>query len=179
MVCREDSGAYSEAITWELPDAAQCRDRWHIRYNTVEAVHKEVSAHPACWAHPGPPIREGKRATSNHERWHQVHNLLDKGVGLLECVRRLNLALDTVKRYARVRNPSGSAPRSTALRWSTPYRHHLRERRAEAAQALQLLEEVKTLGYTGSQDPLYRTSPKPASNPTTPNSPRDKRPDCW
>lgn len=82
IVCRDGSGAYAEAIRRALPGAVHCVDRRHIWHNMMEAVHKEVAAHSACWAAAGPPIREGKRAATNQERWYQIHDLLDKGVGL-------------------------------------------------------------------------------------------------
>lgn len=47
----------------------------------------------------------GKRAEITAERWQQVHDLLGKGTGLLECARRLDLSLNTVKRYARASQP--------------------------------------------------------------------------
>ena len=78
---------------------------------------------------------------------------------MLECARRLDLALNTVKRYARVSEPARvvRAPqyRPTLV---DPYRDHLRAHRAEdpAVPVLQLLEEIKALGYTGSQNPLCR-----------------------
>lgn len=159
VVCRDGSGAYGEAIRRALPHAVQCGDRWHIWHNLLDAVLKEVAAHSACWASAGPPIREGKRAASNLERRHQVHDLLERGVGLLECARRLNLALNTVKRYARVPEPErlirAPAYRPTLV---DPYREHLRTRRSQdpAVPVLQLLEEIKALGYTGSQNLLYR-----------------------
>ena len=36
-------------------------------------------------------------AQTTAERWRQVHDLLDRGTGLLECSRRLGLSLNTVK----------------------------------------------------------------------------------
>jgi hypothetical protein len=120
---------------------------------------KEVAAHSACWAKAGPPIREGKRAASTLERWQQVHELLDRGVGLLECARRLNISLNTVKRYARAGEPDRlvRAPqyRPTLV---DPFRDQLRARRAAdpAVPVLQLLEEIRAMGYTGSQNLLYR-----------------------
>lgn len=80
-------------------------------------------------------------------------------MGLLECSRRLGLALNTVKRYARVPQPERlvRAPqyRPTLV---DPYRDHLRRRREQdpAVPVLQLLEEIRQLGYTGSQNLLYR-----------------------
>ncbi len=35
------------------------------------------------------PIYDGPRAQTTLQRWHQVHDLLDQGVGLLESARRL------------------------------------------------------------------------------------------
>jgi transposase len=62
----------------------------------------------------------------------QVHDLLDRGTGLLECSRRLGLSLNTVKRYARAAEP-GRMIRAPKYRATLvdPYRDHLRARRAE------------------------------------------------
>lgn len=96
---------------------------------------------------------------TTRQRWQQVHDLLDKGVGLLECARRLNLGLNTVKRYARISEPERlvRAPqyRPTLV---DPYRDHLRRRREQdpAVGATQLLAEIRELGYTGSMNLLYR-----------------------
>jgi transposase len=159
IVCRDSCGAYAEAIRRALPGALQVGDRWHIWHNLAEAVLKEVAAHSACWAKAGPPPREGQRAATTLERWHQVHDLLGRGAGLLECARRLNLALNTVKRYARIPEPAYlvRAPqyRPTLV---DPYRDHLRRRREEdpGVPVLRLFKEVKELGYTGSFNLLYR-----------------------
>lgn len=159
IVCRDSSGAYAEAIRRALPDAIQVADRWHIWHNLAEAVLKETAAHSTCWAKAGPPPKEGTRAVTTRDRWTQIHALLDNGVGLLECARRLNLALNTIKRYARIDQPERlvRAPqyRPTLV---DPYRDHLRHRREQdpAVPILQLLAEIKELGYTGSQNLLYR-----------------------
>jgi hypothetical protein len=150
---------YAEAIRRALPEAVQVGDRWHIWHNLAEAVVKEVAAHSVCWGKTGPPPKQGVRATTTRERWQQVHALLNQGVGLLECARRLGLALNTVKRYARVNEPERLVRvpkyRPTLV---DPFRDHLRRRRAEdpAVPVQQLLVEIKKLGYTGSQNLLYR-----------------------
>ena len=158
VVCRDGSGAYGEAVRRALPGAVQVSDRWHLWHGLGEAVRKEVAAHCACWAQAGPP-QAGKRAETTLERWQQVHDLLGKGVGLLDCSRRLNLALNTVKRYARADRPERlqRAPqyRPTLV---DPYRDHLRKRRAEdpAVPVQQLLREIRELGYQGSSNLLVR-----------------------
>lgn len=159
VVCRDSSGAYAEAVRRVLPDALQVADRWHIWHNLSEAVLKEVAAHSGCWAKAGPPRQILDREETTLDRWRKVHELLDRGVGLLECARRLQLGLNTVKRYARASEPNRlrRAPqyRPTLV---DPYREYLRRRRAEdpAAGASQLFGEIRTLGYPGSLNLLYR-----------------------
>jgi transposase len=159
IVCRDGSGAYAEAVRRALPAAVQVRDRWHLWHGLAEATQKEVAAHSACWAKAGPPPQAGPRAQTTAERWQQVHDLLSKGTGLLECARRLNLSLNTVKRYARADKPERlqRAPqyRPTLV---DPYRDHLRRRRAEepAVPVAQLLREIRELGYPGSSNLLIR-----------------------
>jgi hypothetical protein len=104
-------------------------------------------------------MQNGPRAQSTLQHWQQVHDLLGKGVGLLECARRLNLSPGTVKRYARVPEP-GRLQRPPQYRPTLvdPYRDHLRRRRAEepAVPVLHLFTEIKALGYPGSFNLLYR-----------------------
>jgi transposase len=159
VVCRDGSGAYGEAVRRALPGAVQSGDRWHLWHGLAEAVQKEVAAHSSCWAAAGPPPKDGKHAQTTAERWRQVHDLLGKGTGLLECSRRLNLSLNTVKRYARAAEPERMirAPRYRPT-LVDPYRDHLRQRRAEdpAVPVTRLLAEIRELGYTGSLNLLYR-----------------------
>nr|WP_224349152.1 transposase [Streptomyces olivaceus] len=121
-MCRDGSTTYAEAIRRALPDAVQISDRWHLWHNLAEAVRKEVAVHSACWAKAGPPPTEGRQAATTRERWQQIHALRKRGVGLLECARRLNLALNTVKRYDRVAEPERlvRAPPSTGPPWWIP-----------------------------------------------------------
>ncbi|MGA5499316.1 ISL3 family transposase [Streptomyces cinereoruber] len=158
-VCRDGSATYAEAIRRALPDTVQISDRWHLWHNLAEAVRKEVAAHSTCWAKAGPPPAEGRQAITTRERWQQIHALRESGVGLLECARRLNLALNTVKRYDRVTEPERliRAPkyRPTLV---DPYRDHLRQRRLEnpSVPVTHLLQEIRQLGYTGNSNLLVR-----------------------
>ncbi len=157
-VCRDGSTAYAQAVRDALPGAAQVADRWHLWHGLAEAVAKEVAAHSACWAS-ATGLQEGPRARSTAERWTQVHGLLDKGVGLLDCSRRLNLSLNTVKRYARAGAPE-RLQRVPKYRPTLvdPYREHLRNRRADepGVAVQQLLREIRGLGYQGSSNLLQR-----------------------
>ncbi|GAA3698457.1 hypothetical protein GCM10023081_39210 [Arthrobacter ginkgonis] len=88
-----------------------------------------------------------------------MHGLLEKGIGLLDCGRRLNLSLNTVKRYARASEPERlrRVPqyRPTLV---DPYRDYLRRRRTEepGVPVTRLLEEIRGLGYPGSANLLTR-----------------------
>ncbi|MFG2793407.1 ISL3 family transposase [Streptomyces sp. NPDC048419] len=153
IVCRDGSATYAEAVRRALPDAVQVSDRWHLWRNLCDKVQLEG------WATINPPRPGGVREQTTLERWNKIHDLLGQGIGLLDCSRRLNLALNTVKRYARM--PEPQALRITAAYRPTlvdPYREHLRRLRAEepAVPVTHLLEEIRELGYTGSANLLVR-----------------------
>ena len=159
VVCRDGSAAYAQAVSNALPEAVQVADRWHLWRNFGEAALKEVKAHASCWGKGGPASQKTARAQTTFDRWHAVHDLLDAGVGLLDCTRRLQLSLNTVKRYARAAEPDRLRPvpkyRATLV---DPYRDYLRERREvdPAVPVARLLEEIRALGYPGSSNLLYR-----------------------
>jgi hypothetical protein len=157
-VTRDGSGACGEAFRSALPDVVQCGGRWHLWHLLCEAAAKEVAAHSACWAESA-PLPEGKRAETTRERWQQVHDLRSKGAGLLDCSRRLGLALNTVKRYDRAGAPErlrrAAQYRPTLV---DPYRDYLRKRRAEepGVPVQQLLREIRERGCPGSSSLLVR-----------------------
>lgn len=159
VVCRDGSASYAEAIRRARPDTVQVSDRWHLWRNLCDKVLLEVRAHAGCWATINPSRPGGVREQTTRERWKKIHDLLGHGVGLLDCARRLNLALTTVKRYARM--PESRALRITPAYRPTlvdPYREHLRRRRVEqpSVPVTHLLQEVRELGYTGSANLLVR-----------------------
>ncbi|WP_406157103.1 MULTISPECIES: ISL3 family transposase [unclassified Streptomyces] len=160
IVRRDGSATYAEAIRRALPAAVQVGDRWHLWHNLCEAALSEIKAHSNCWATVlETPLYDGPHARTTLERWHQIHDLLDQGVGLLECGRRLQLALNTVKRYARADRPERML-RVPKYRASLvdPYREHLRKRRADdpAVPVQHLFEEIKALGFTGCLNLLHK-----------------------
>jgi transposase len=158
IVTRDGSGAYGEAVRSALPDVVQCGDRWHLWHLLAEAAAKEVAAHSACWAD-GAPLQEGRRAETNRERWQQVRDLRSQGAGLLDCSRRLGLALNTVKRYDKADKPE-KLRRAAQYRPTLvdPYRDYLRKRRTEepGVPVQQLLREIRERGYPGSSNLLVR-----------------------
>ncbi|MFT7836773.1 ISL3 family transposase [Saccharothrix sp. BKS2] len=159
VVCRDGSATYAEAIRRALPDAVQVSDRWHLWRNLCDKVLLEVRAHTGCWATINPPRPGGVHEQTIRERWKKVHDLLGRGVGLLDCSRRLGVALNTVKRYARMPEPQALRIAPTYRpNLVDPYRDHLRARRAAdpAVPVTRLLAEIRELGYTGSANLLVR-----------------------
>jgi hypothetical protein len=156
-VCRDGSASYAEAIRRALPDATHVSDRWPLWNGLGRAVEKAVAAHSTCWAKAGPKRQTLTRERTTLERWHAVHDLIDNGVGLLDCARRLNLA-HTVKRYARAPEPDRlRGPPQYRACLVDPYRDHLCRRRAEepGVPVKHLFEEIRALGYTGSLNLLH------------------------
>ncbi|WND32927.1 ISL3 family transposase [Streptomyces sp. BB1-1-1] len=159
VVCRDGSGAFARATTDADPTIVQVGDRWHLWHGLAETALKEIGAHASCWSKLGPPLREGNRAAAIRERWQQVHDLLDQGVGLLACARRLGVSLSTVKHYARHSEPDRMV-RAPVYRACLvdPYRDHLRKRRDEdpVVPVTHLLAEIREQGCTGSANLLVR-----------------------
>lgn len=102
VVYRDGSATYAEAVRRALSDAVRVSDRWHLWRNLCDEVLLGVRAHTGCWATVNPPRPSGVHEQTTRERWKKVHELLGRGVGLLDCSRRLGVALNTVKRYARM-----------------------------------------------------------------------------
>lgn len=158
-VVRDGSTTYAEAVRRARPAAIQVSDRWHLWHGLARVVETAVAAHGRCWTASGPKRHRIARETTTIERWHAVHDLLDQGVGLLDCSRRLVLALNTVKRYSRAPEPdSMRRPPQYRPGLVDPYRDHLRARRAAepGVPVTRLFAEIKELGYRGGLNLLYR-----------------------
>jgi hypothetical protein len=159
IVVRDGSTTYAEAVRRAVPSARQVSDRWHLWHGLARVAEKLVSAHSNCWAKAGPQRQALTREHTTLERWHAIHNLLQHGVGLLDCSRRLGLSLNTVKRYARVTEPQRlRRPPQYRACLVDDYRDHLRARRAAepGIPVQRLFAEIKTLGYTGGLNLLYK-----------------------
>lgn len=159
IVVRDGSTTYAEAVRRALPEAIQTSDRWHLWHGLAGAVEKAVAAHSQCWAAAGPKRQALTRENTTLERWRAVHDLLEHGVGLLDCSRRLGLALNTVKRYARAPEPERlRRPPQYRASLVDPYRDHLRQRRVDepGVPVARLFAEITDLGYTGSLNLLHK-----------------------
>jgi hypothetical protein len=105
---------------------------------------------------PAPTRAIDERTSLRHRA---VHDLLQQGVGLLECSRRLGWGLNTVKRYARAATAQElQRPPQYRTTLVDPYRTHLRARLSAepGVSVTRLLGEIRELGYPGSANLLVR-----------------------
>jgi len=110
-------------------------------------------------------LGEGRAPAGGHAGRHHPGTLAAgprpacQNVGLLDCARRLNLSLNTTKRYDRASEPSRlqRVPKYRPALVDT-HRDYLRKRRAEepAVPVRQLLREIRERGYRGSSNLLAR-----------------------
>ncbi|WP_449457459.1 ISL3 family transposase [Streptomonospora litoralis] len=171
VVCRDRAGCYADGIAQGAPDAVQIADRFHLWQNLAAAVERAVARHrrdfppttsePAPTTTPAEPppaetpgIRQGPLAERTRRRHKQIHHLLDQGRTIMEIVGELDLARNTVRRFARAatvedllaRDGTGKRPRQVAS-----YDAYLRERFAHGCtNAAVLWDELRRQGYNGS-----------------------------
>jgi transposase len=179
VICRDRSGSFAEGARLGAPGAIHVADRWHLYHNLAEAVERVVSAHHACLREPGPsrtaPVEEPARADTAeagdaprdprrfhdrvHERHAAVHELLGQDRGIKQIARDLDLAIGTVRRYARAAAP-GDLLHDQWQHLAGPldqYKPHLRRRLAEGCtNAAALHTEIKELGFPGTYTAVRR-----------------------
>jgi transposase len=148
-------------------------DRWHLWHNLAEAVERIVARNAASLRPPAEPVvpvatvnvaHGVAAATANdtppglaariRERHGAVHELVAAGCTIKQIAARLDLARNTVRRYARASTPEAlmtgqwQAGRPRMLDPVAPY---LLQRLAEGqSNATRLYEEIVQLGYQGS-----------------------------
>jgi len=79
------------------PDGHGCQHERRLAVNRTSAAEASHT--------PGRRFPTSEPSDATAERWQQVHELRAQNVGLLDCARRLNLSLNTIKRYARASEP--------------------------------------------------------------------------
>lgn len=177
IVCRDRAGCYAEGTTRGAPQAIQIADRWHMWRNLGDAVEHTIARHRAhlrdlaaatppaeaslpaatCVPLPSEPAttdrRVGRIAERTRRRHAQVHRLLAESHDLRAIARELNLARNTVRRFARaaspeellVRDGTGKRPRLIE-----EFAGYLRQRWEQGCtNAEQLYQEIKAMGYRG------------------------------
>ncbi|MFF4350390.1 ISL3 family transposase [Streptomyces sp. NPDC001530] len=162
IICRDRGGAYADGARTGAPDAVQVADLWH---NLAETVKRLVSQHSACLRDPAPapdtapevqrpPVSHAGRLAARVQQHHtNVHALMDQGLSVRAVARRLDLARNTVRRYAR----AATWEELATGRWQNlpsildPYKPYLHRRWREGhTDASKLHAELRERGYSGS-----------------------------
>ena len=167
VICRDRASSYAEGARLGAPDAIQVADRWHIWRNLAEAAERVVARNAAYLREPvtpppdpaifAPPQQRDDTpawlAARIRARHAAVHALLAEGRGIKQIAAQLDLARNTVRRYARADAPEAlmtgqrQAGRPRMLDAFGPY---LLQRLAEGqTNAARLHEELTALGYRG------------------------------
>ncbi|GII73629.1 ISL3 family transposase [Sphaerisporangium melleum] len=184
VICRDRAGCYADGATRGAPQAIQVADRWHMWRNLGDAVERTITKHrahlrdltstrrpadiplPASAGEPLPATadrtepRVGRLAERTRHRHASVHELIDQGHDLRTIARRLALARNTVRRFARASSPeellvndgTGKRPRAVEK-----FADHLRDRWEQGCtNAEQLYQEIKAMGYRGRPTTVRR-----------------------
>ncbi len=173
VICRDRAGAYAEGAATGAPAALQVADRWHLMHNLSDAVYQAVAGHRRCLQPPPPPPApeptppmiaapepaDTPIAVRTRTRHGEVHALLGHGLGVYAIASRLGLDPKTVRRYAEAADPdllisARGTSRDSIIDVFKPY---LLQRCADGTTSTnQLLAELRTQGYTGSERTLRR-----------------------
>jgi transposase len=177
IICRDRAGCYAEGARLGAPAAIQVADRWHLLANLSDVVETIAAQHRRCWRDdplPQQPTPEpspepislpvlpttGRLAQRRHERFEQVHALLERGMSLTAIGRTLHLTRKIVRKYARASSADAASTRRTAPGPSpvlTPFLPYLNHRWQEGCEnGKVLLEEIRARGYRGSRRTLGR-----------------------
>jgi hypothetical protein len=168
MICRDRAGAYADGAREGAPGAIQVADRWHLWDDLCRHLERLVAAHHACLPEPVvsapdtpnpgvPRWPDTVRIEHTRQRYHQTHELLERGLSMRAIARKLDLNFKTVRRYLcadSVATLLAGGVRVSVLDSFKPYLH---ERLTVGVRnATVLHREIAEHGYTGGYVTLMR-----------------------
>jgi len=168
IISRDRAGVYAEGAKQGAPNAVQVADRWHLLKNLSETLERVLDQNRSAFQHAAPALQEplpvawpptkGKaaeqeirqRRQKRLERYEQVVQLHQQGIGQRESARQLQVARATVAHYIRAGTFPERASRTPVPTSLDPFKAYLHQRWQEGCRnACQLARELKELGYTG------------------------------
>jgi transposase len=186
VVCSDRSTEYARGIALGAPQATAVADRWHLLKNLREALQRLLDHHqrelrdialpvirPEADAGPAPraetsvrpapkrspreqAIREGSRER-RRARFAAVRAMRAEGANIAQIARHFGLSRTTVARYVKADAFPEWAPHPERPGILAPFEAHLQRRWDEGCHnGLELLREIRSLGYRGSHKPVAR-----------------------
>ncbi|GJE45645.1 ISL3 family transposase ISMno30 [Methylobacterium soli] len=176
IVARDRSTGYARAAQAVVPRAQQVADRWHLLLNARQMLERWlVGAHARLRALPVPtgsaaPVRDhafprsrtDQAAAREAQRWRavrhaEVQRRRAAGESIMAIARAIPLAPGTVRRYASMDGAPEGGQRRIGPSQLDPWLSHLERRRAEGCEnGLQLLRELRELGYAGGSRQIHK-----------------------
>lgn len=172
IICCDRGKEYAEGGRQGAPEALQVADRWHLLLNLSETLERDLARTPRRLrevarydARPAvsEPCDRGRareqraRRDSRLQRDQTVRRLYCAGAPIAEIARILQMSRNTAAKYVRAEEFAERLPQSPGPARRLP-NHDSRARRWQAGchNARLLWEELRTLGYPGSIQPLQR-----------------------
>lgn len=178
VISRDRWSEYATAAQKGAPQAIQVADRWHLLSNLVEALthllarHRSRVSRLAAEAEDGPVLAEERRGATiaashspaitaslagRQEQYAHMQALHQHGLQPAQIALRVGLSERTVYRWL----ARGGAPHrrhhSRGRSVIDPYKAYVLKRWQEGARkGSQLCQELKALGYRGSERAVYR-----------------------
>ena len=182
IISRDRGGPYAEGARLGAPDAQQVADRWHLLANLSEALKalfarkqtqlkalvqkpaetfsaEEEQQHPS-WYH-GQTKRKTKMYDAHHqeriERYHKVHELRAQGAELTLIAHQVGISRTTLNKYLNMEHPPARKTGKRSGSVIDPYKEYIVKRWNDGVRnAQQVYREIKTMGYSGSDQPVQR-----------------------
>jgi hypothetical protein len=198
VITRDRSTEYARGILLGAPEATQVADRWHLLANMRQVLERWLAgAHarlrrlppgsgtpaetrPGSRIGPFPRTRvEATARAGRRERWVALHEAVRRrhaaGESLLAISRAMDLAIGTVRKYARAEGFPVQEARPLRPSILDPYLAHLQARLAEGCEnGLVLWRELRAAGFPGTAKQVHRWLAEHRTAPAR-NTPRKWR----
>lgn len=170
IVARDRFSPYALGVTNGSPDALQVADRWHLLKNMGDALlkllerkrqqiialqHKEVIEHREN-AHQQTPdqAQQVENPSPRHQLLQRVKEMYAAGKGTKTIARTLQISRNTVKKYIHLHEPpQKKGIKTTNLFGFSEYLHNRIKQDADVTN-VQLLGEIRSMGYNGGKSIL-------------------------
>ncbi len=172
LITRDRSGSYAEGAKQGAPHVIQVADRFHLLTNLNETLKQILQRHPGVLkistpassqstlgetktvqTKPEPEMHAGLQ--QKQELYRQVQRLRQQGKSLRDIAAILDIALNTVLKYAALQEAPHKTMRTT--RKTIGYEALIAQRWNEGAREVkQIFRELRSRGYRGSYQTLAR-----------------------